>query len=155
MAQWIRRRSPKPKTAGSSPVEDKSAWMSITGVVCRLQICRSLTAQWFDSTFCASDSVAQNFDRACVCDGCRFRKLAFFTMVVTNQLNASFMLYNLNLLLAIRSHECSCEKQINVKFAIRTGWRFESAPSHKFHFWIHIWILPSRAAHDDLIKLKN
>ena len=30
-----------------------SAWMSITGVVCRLQICRSLTAQWFDSTFCA------------------------------------------------------------------------------------------------------
>ena len=37
--------------AGSSPAQIKHAWMSITGVVCRLQICRSLTAQWFDSTF--------------------------------------------------------------------------------------------------------
>ena len=28
--------------------------MIFTGVVCRLQICRSLTAQWFDSTFRAA-----------------------------------------------------------------------------------------------------
>ena len=28
-----------------------SAWMIFTGVVCRLQICRCLKAQWFDSTF--------------------------------------------------------------------------------------------------------
>ena len=27
------------------------AWMIFTGVVCRLQICRCLKAQWFDSTF--------------------------------------------------------------------------------------------------------
>ena len=36
----------------ASPMQ--RAWMSITGVVCRLQICRSLTAQWFDSTFRAA-----------------------------------------------------------------------------------------------------
>ena len=30
--------------------------MSFTGVVCRLQICRSVTAQWFDSTFRATMS---------------------------------------------------------------------------------------------------
>ena len=29
------------------------AWMIFVGTVCRLQICRCLTAQWFDSTFCA------------------------------------------------------------------------------------------------------
>ena len=32
-------------------VKNINAWMIFTGVVCRLQICRCLKAQWFDSTF--------------------------------------------------------------------------------------------------------
>ena len=52
VAWWIRRRSPKPKTAGSSPVED-----TVT----------SLTAQWFDSTFCALDfELISVFSKLCV-----------------------------------------------------------------------------------------
>ena len=34
-----------------------SAWMILTGVVCRLQICRSIIAQWFDSTFRANREI--------------------------------------------------------------------------------------------------
>jgi hypothetical protein len=32
------------------------------------------------------------------------------------------------------THDCSCTLQINVMLAIRTGWRFESAPSHYSFF---------------------
>ena len=52
--QGVGLRSRRLRVRVPSRIIIKDAWMSITGVVCRLQICRSLTAQWFDSTFCAT-----------------------------------------------------------------------------------------------------
>ena len=37
------------------------AWMSFSGEECRLQICRGLIAQWFNSTFCAMMLIEQCF----------------------------------------------------------------------------------------------